>query len=197
MEEITSWTGIRIIFLHLKCVIHRRRSITVSVSMSWSSSALFSYHILFTLCSWKAQCLSLCVKVHLPPLLTHSPPPQRKPRGGGQWRISGQAELIFQLFEGKLMLFTQAERGFTQNLPSQQMSSYTRPQTCELLPSTPVCSFPSRWKTSASLIASQPHAKARELPFLNKQQNRNESNIKVQPVSSVTHRMLVIETALA
>ena len=64
------------------------------------------------------------------------------------------------------------------------MNSCTRPQTCELLPSTTVCSFPNtseepqpmanRWKTSTSLTESQPYPKARELSSLQKQQNRNE-----------------------
>lgn len=118
------------------------------------------------------------------PLPSHVPLPQRKPRSGGERRTRSQAELIFHLFEGELVLFTQAERGFTQNLPSQQMNSCTRPQTCELLPSTTACSFPNtseepqpmanRWKTSESLTESQPYPKARELSSLQKQQNRNE-----------------------
>lgn len=50
-----------------------------------------------------------------------------------------------------------------------------------------------RWKTSASLIASQLHAKARELSFLNKQQNRNESQdqstaSQFRDTQNVSHR---------
>ena len=55
--------------------------------------------------------------------------------------------------------------------------NFALPHRCAALPAHQRSPQPTanRWKTSASLIASQPHAKARELSFLNKQQNRNES----------------------